>query len=430
MAGHGTCCPSRTPGGRRGAVIDPKQEPPNPRHGLFHRWFVEYNPLFFFSALCVLIGVFLVSRSLPDDVLENRHLLLAGIVQLYEFLLIGAAAALFHVAHQRRPAVILGLLTVPFLFDWTFQLESFAMLDEWGLVASFVWLALFPTKLLLLTWTFRLRVPAFMLTTLSVAVAAVAFLPHLMSRDVLEADTLHRIALWILAAFVAVLMRARPQVAFREAQGSWAQTVLRRSVRAACLTWAGLYLAHAGAWVAQFDLRPDLRHVVPLLLLLPFLARSEPLVWASAAGAVAVGYLYPLTAAPTAALVGLLFVLHAYHSKQARLHVGAILAFHLAAWTVGWQGGPLPEFVHALNLITAAVLLGLAWRVRLKVAVLAAALVLAPIAPLLIPVSTLGWGVAALAMGFVALLLGFLVNWREGTRARTQGRPVGPKPHP
>jgi hypothetical protein len=72
--------------------------------------------------------------------------------------------------------------------------------------------------------------------------------------------------------------------------------------------------------------------------------------------------------------------------------------------------------------VTAAVLLGFAWRVRLKTAVLAAALVLAPIAPLLIPVSMLGWGVAALAMGFVALLLGFLVNWREGARAKTPGR--------
>ena len=29
-------------------------------------WFVQYNPFFFFSALCVLIGMYLVTTGLSD----------------------------------------------------------------------------------------------------------------------------------------------------------------------------------------------------------------------------------------------------------------------------------------------------------------------------------------------------------------------------
>jgi len=31
-----------------------------------HYWFIQYNPLYFFSALCILFGVFLISKGLPE----------------------------------------------------------------------------------------------------------------------------------------------------------------------------------------------------------------------------------------------------------------------------------------------------------------------------------------------------------------------------
>jgi len=31
-----------------------------------HYWFVQYNPLYFFSAFCVLLGVFLISQGLEE----------------------------------------------------------------------------------------------------------------------------------------------------------------------------------------------------------------------------------------------------------------------------------------------------------------------------------------------------------------------------
>ena len=48
-------------------VYDYVKEPADRGPGLFHklmnRWFLEYNPLYFFSALCILTGVMLASGA-------------------------------------------------------------------------------------------------------------------------------------------------------------------------------------------------------------------------------------------------------------------------------------------------------------------------------------------------------------------------------
>ena len=71
--------------------------------GLLHRWFVQYNPLYFASALLVLAGLFLVATGLGVDDVQS-HAAVAGIAQLYQFLLIGAAWRLLARTGSRRPA--------------------------------------------------------------------------------------------------------------------------------------------------------------------------------------------------------------------------------------------------------------------------------------------------------------------------------------
>jgi hypothetical protein len=375
---------------------------------LFHRWFVQYNPLYFFSALCVLAGVLLISRSLPEVGLDRGRLFLAGVVQLYELLLIGAAALLFRAAGQRRPAVMLAIVAIPFLFDWTFQTETLSVVGEAGIIAAAVWAALVPIKMLLLAWTFRLRGPAILLLILAVASAVVAGMPQVMNRTAIDAGLLHLGSLWLFAALVAAVLRLWPKVRSSEKLEPWGHTVLLRTLRAAGVMWAGLYLMHAGTWMIQFNVDPHPLQAVPFVLLLPFLIRHESLAWLSAAGAVAISTLYPTTVAPTAAFVGLLFVIHAYGLRQKRAYVGALLSFHIGLWTTGWQGGPFPPSDLLLSLITAAALLGVAWKSRLPTAVVAAVLVL-----LLVPRSILEWGITVLAIGFIALLAGVMINWHN-----------------
>jgi hypothetical protein len=392
---------------------------------LFHRWFVQYNPLYFFSALCVLAGVLLISGSLPEAGLDRGRLYLAGVVQLYELLLIGAAALLFRAAGQRRPAVMLAIVAIPFLFDWTFQTETLSVVGEGGIIAVSVWAALVPIKMLLLARTFRLRVPAVLLSILAVASVVVAGMPQIMNRAAVDAGKVHLGSVWLFAALVAAASRSWPRIRSSEKLDPWGHTVLHRTLRATGTMWSGLYLVHAGTWMVQFNVDPHPLHVVPFVLLIPFLFRFESIVWLSAAGAIAISTPYPATVAPTAAFVGLLFVIHAYGLGRRRAYVGAVLSFHVGLWTTGWQGGPYPEPDLLLSLITAVALLAVAWRNRLPTAVLAAVAVL-----LLVPRSILEWGVTVLAIGFIALLAGVMINWhhRSPTPGPSPGRIAGVGP--
>jgi len=90
---------------------------------LLHRWFVEYNPAYFASALCLLAGIFLISDGMGGAEERSGEIWLFGIVQLYELLLIGGAAFLYRVLHQRRPAVVLAIVEMVYLLDPTMQTE-------------------------------------------------------------------------------------------------------------------------------------------------------------------------------------------------------------------------------------------------------------------------------------------------------------------
>jgi len=46
---------------------------------LFEIWFVQYNPLFFFSAFCILTGVFFMSQGLKDVAWKQGEFLLLWI---------------------------------------------------------------------------------------------------------------------------------------------------------------------------------------------------------------------------------------------------------------------------------------------------------------------------------------------------------------
>src|SRR4051794_33204172 len=96
-------------------------EPFSPDPRLLVRWFVQYNPLFTMSALCVLGGVLLLSRHLQTNN-DDVTLGLSFVVELYQWLLIGTAGLLFRRLNEHRPGVILGIIAVVFLVDPTLQL--------------------------------------------------------------------------------------------------------------------------------------------------------------------------------------------------------------------------------------------------------------------------------------------------------------------
>src|SRR5690606_9630249 len=78
---------------------------------LLHRWFVEYNPFYLLSATLVLGGMILTSRALAAGGGVYGQVGVAAIAELYASALIGGAALLTRIG-QRRPAVMLAVLTV------------------------------------------------------------------------------------------------------------------------------------------------------------------------------------------------------------------------------------------------------------------------------------------------------------------------------
>ena len=74
--------------------------------GLWHRWFVTYSPLYFFSALCVLVGVFLLARGLDQTDPGGTKPLVLLVLEAYQLCLLLGAALLYRVAGEKRPAII------------------------------------------------------------------------------------------------------------------------------------------------------------------------------------------------------------------------------------------------------------------------------------------------------------------------------------
>ncbi len=123
--------------------------PAHPR--LLVRWFVQFNPLFTASALCVLGGVLLLSRAMG----AGADVALTAVLEGYQWIVIGVAALLYRRLLERRPAAILGVIALVFLADPTLQVSALA--GSRHVVVTGLWIACFALKWRALEWAFRLR---------------------------------------------------------------------------------------------------------------------------------------------------------------------------------------------------------------------------------------------------------------------------------
>ena len=84
---------------------------------VFYEWFVRYNPLYFVSAACFVIGVFLVSQGMHNINFIDGQIILTAVIESYEILLLTGSFILFRMVSQARPAVILAIMNIFFLVD-------------------------------------------------------------------------------------------------------------------------------------------------------------------------------------------------------------------------------------------------------------------------------------------------------------------------
>lgn len=371
---------------------------------LLHQGFVQYNPLYFLSALCFLGGVAVVSHAFSSLKIEDEFMSLSAVVQAYELALIAAAAFLYRLPGQRRPAVILALLALFLLFDPTNQIEALSTLRS----GAWLWWALLvPVKLAMLTRAVRVRASLGVWAAVATGALVVAASPVVMVGHAENPGGVHAFVVLGGACVGALARASRPRIVSVDRLDDWGRVVLSRATRAFGALATAAYVQHAAVWAFQFDAAPEWAHVAALLLLLAVWIERVPLAIACAAGAV----LCSTWAAGAAALVLL--------ARGPRAWTAAVLACYAAIWTIGQSGAEL-------DVAAAVVLLILAWRRR--EALLAVPVVLARTAMSLAPASPMDWGFAAIVAGFVALAAGVAVNLRSARRTSPSPSPPASPP--
>lgn len=347
---------------------------------VLHRWFVQYNPLYVVSAMCVLAGAMLVARGLPSDAMRS-HLLVTAVVQLYQFLLIGGAWLLVR-AGQRRAAVLLGLAAFAFLFDVTLDGERLTSVAGWiwlqgrrariAMSASACLAVLGVAKVALLARVFRLRGADALVRTSGAIVAALPLVPYLVEvagPSSPARDAVYMALVWTGAIVLGwALLPSTRRWTSALVDGAWAATVRGRLGVALPLLVAGFVAGHGAAWSRFLSIPLSTAHAAPYLLvagaavtmrLVRVPAAAELAAWLTAALALAAGALGPpaLPQAPLAITALLTAGVLAGLDRAARLRLPlpAIVCAAGGAYLLSTARAPSPWlFALAVALAVAA----------------------------------------------------------------------------
>jgi hypothetical protein len=433
---------------------------------LLYRWFVEYNPLYLVSALLVLGGLMMISRGQADQGSMSPEVgAIPVIAEVYAAVLIAGAALLTRLG-QRRPAVMLALITALYQCDLTLFTERSVYLGFAGGLAALAWLLVFVVKLYALAWAMRVRLSRSAVAVAAFGALGLAGLPHGLSQgDPTRTSAL--IALWIFALFAAGLWTSRAVTSLVELD-AWGRTVLARVVKATWLMWATLALIHVVFWCVAYQVSPVVLLPVALLLATRWM-HGEAAVWAATTGTLLfVGWMMPGSMSSVALMSASVLCLRALRrptwiddatdeprstapyrvprtgepprpraatlvftretrDAMLRLLIGSSCGVYLAAWMSGsgWSGGSLPEHVIVLDLLLAAAATLVVWKAQAWIAlapVVAMALHLAVQRRLVTaPASPTQWGGAAVGLGFGLLVASLVVSWRLRALATSAG---------
>jgi len=368
---------------------------------LLHRWFIRYNPLYFASALFVLAGVFLAATGLRHDDLRS-HAALAGITELYQFALLGAAWMLLRWTKQKRPAVILGIVSLVFLFDLTLCSERLASLGSKSIWISAAVGALAVTKLKLIEKIFRLRTIAGAFTVAAAVLAALPLMPHAIEKfaghDLIRAP-LHLAFAGSGAALLAwALLRGRAPFWSDLIADDWGVTVMSRIESVVPWLVTGFFLVHAVAWSVYLSVPLTPAHAAPYLLaagaaLAARLARIDrPVIAELCAGAAAGGACLFAGTGSTGAVMALLAAAALF--ALVRLYgLRLLLPAMLCAFTAGVLVTTVTPTAPGLIVFALALLGAALWKRHIECLVASAAAITLAVLPIDPPLAGLAFGV-------------------------------------
>jgi hypothetical protein len=381
-------------------------------NALFYKWFVKYNPLYFLSAGCFVFGVFLVSKGMHNINWIDGQIILTAIIESYQILLLAGGFILYRMVSQTRPAVILAVMNIFFLFDCTFQTEHLSSVQYLGGISTILWILLFSLKLKALTWIFRLKLPVVGFLVPVFAAIGIAGTPYFLYYTQIDESLIHLIMTWYGVLLAVLFLWFRPTVSCRNELAAESKTILLRVSNAAWMIWGGFYLYHLVSWIRFFDIDINLANVAPIFIILPFITEDEGFTWAGCILTIIFSLSNPSLFWFAALLAGLAFCLKGWKNRQPRLYIGAILAIHISMLTVGWQNYPLPEPSLWFCVSTGIGLLVIGWIFRLisafAIVLLGTIIFWNPRGPR----DSIEWGSLFIAIGFTTLVAGIIMNWK------------------
>jgi hypothetical protein len=378
---------------------------PNPH--LLVRWFVQYNPLFTASAMCVLAGVLVLTRVIGSG------LVLTGVVELYQWLVIGTAALLYRRLLDHRPGVILGLIALVFLVDPTLQTSALASAGD--VVSLFVWVALFAIKLRALAWALCLRLSLSMQVVPVVGAALLVAMPLVrMTSYAAMVPGILAVGLFLLGALTSAFPLTMQS---ERTLGDVGAVMFPRLQRAVFSLLVGGALFQGGNAVFAEGAPGIFAAVMAIAAGVVMHSPLERRVWWAALAVVWAGFIAGLgTTVAFPMLAVALVVAGARHGHPPRVMVGGLVAACVPSLIDGAVHNGQPVAIAVVTFATVG-LLWLLWRRQAwsslgALVVLHARTVEVMVVPAVASTTGSTWGISLVAAGFCLVPIGVLLHRR------------------
>lgn len=389
------------------------------------RWFVQYNPLYLFSACSMLSGVFLISRHLEASRAEDGQFWLLLVMEGYQYLVLAGVWLLVDRIRQLRPAVMLSLILLCLCGDITYLTENASVMGGLGVFMAVAWTASLGGKLYLVSRIFRLRVAPLAWVILAWFGLCVAVVPQLLSAGVMSPSRMLEAILFAGFGPTALAVMFKPGITFTYDASENARALLGKIVGAMWIIFGVAYLYHIRSWVVANQMTVDVRLVATSILTFTMFVKDRAAPWIGVGVALLLAFMNPVAVYPTAAMTAFYHALQGYKQRDGRLYTLAILLGYLAFQAYGWSDRHFTsnEWWPA-DIIAAGLLAWNAWRMRSLFAgiILAAGgswKIIRIVREILssvdwsvfFPSTSLSWGLLLLFLGVLALGLGVAANW-------------------